>query len=255
MHTIWIIAKREWRSMFLSPLAWTLLAVLFAIAAVILNAQLENYLKQMLQFQAFGQRAEFSLTDWTIAPMLGNTAVLLLLLMPLLTMRLISDEKRRDTWPALASSPVSIPQIILGKYLGLLFFLIIVVALLALQPALLFLYGQPDLGQVLSGLVGLFLVSATFGAVGLAASSITDNPLVAAVISFGVLLMLWIAGWWGESGNTPFEQTLEYLSLFNHYENFLQGVVSSADLIYFVLISLLGLLFAMERLAMEQING
>ncbi|MBF0161642.1 MAG: ABC transporter permease subunit [Magnetococcales bacterium] len=255
MRAVLTIASRELRSLFLSPLAWTLLAVLFAIAAYMFMAAVFNYQIKQVQFQAFGESGKFSLTDWTVAPMLGNAAVLLLLIMPMLTMRLFAEEKRRGTWAAIASSPLAPMEIILGKYMGLLLFLAITVSLLALPPLLLFFFGNPDPGQLLSGLLGLFLLAASFGAVGLAASSATDNPIVAALAAFGLLLLLWVASWMGEAGGSGVAVLLNYLSLTNHYQNFLTGVVSSTDLVYFLLLAAVGLLFARQRLMAERIRG
>lgn len=255
MRSILTIALREWRSMFLSPLAWVLLAVLFGICAYMFNAALLQYQVKVMQFRMMGGPQEMSLTDWTVAPVLGNAAIILLLLIPLITMRLVADEKRRDTWPALASSPLSLVQILMGKYLGLLLFLLVAVGLLALMPLTLIPFGKPDWGQVLSALLGLFLLSAAFGSVGLAASSATDNPIVAAVATFGVLLLLWIAAWMGENTGGVLDQTVGYLSLIKHYQNFLQGSVSSADLVYFLLLSAAALTFARQRLAAERIQG
>ncbi|MBF0627274.1 MAG: ABC transporter permease subunit [Magnetococcales bacterium] len=255
MRAIVTIALREVRGMFHSPLAWTLLAVLFAICAYMFNAAVISYQIQMLEYQSYGMHGSLPLTERTIAPMLGNAAVLLLLLMPLLSMRLIAEEKRQGTWPALACSPLSPMEIILGKYFGLLLFLAIAIGLLAIPPLTLYAYGTPDTGQFLAGLLGLFLTAAAFGAVGLAASSATENPNVAAVISFGVLLMLWILSWMGNATGGGTEKILSYFSLLNHYQNFLIGVVSSADLIYFLLLSSAGVLFARQRLMAERIQG
>ncbi|MBF0626386.1 MAG: ABC transporter permease [Magnetococcales bacterium] len=256
MKAIWILAVREWRSLFLSPLAWSLLAVLFCICAYMFNSGVAHYQINQMQFQAYGRGGTGpSLTDWTVTPLLGNAAILLLLILPLITMRLIADEKRRRTWPALAASPISPTGIVLGKYLGLLLFLVVTVALLGLMPATLFLYGNPDPGQVLAGLLGLFLVAATFGAVGLAASSATENPIVAAVATFGILLLLWIVAWMGESSGTGMDRILAYASLINHYEKFLHGIVSTADLAYFILVSAGGLIFARQRLLAERLEG
>lgn len=255
MRAIFTIALREWRAMFLSPLAWTLLAVLSALLSYMFTAAIVNYQVKQMQYQSFGMMKDFSLTDWTIAPVFGNAAVLLLLILPLVTMRLVADEKRRNTWAALASSPLSPMHIILGKYFGLLLFLLVTVALVGLPAAVLFAFGSPDLGQVLSGLFGLFLVAAAFGAVGLAASAATENPIVAALLSFGVLLMLWIASWMGEGSGGGMSQVLTYISLLNHFDNFLKGVVTSEDLAYFLILISLGLLFARQRLVAERIQG
>ncbi|MBF0613310.1 MAG: ABC transporter permease subunit [Magnetococcales bacterium] len=255
MKAILTIAFREWRSMFLSPLAWTLLAVLSALLSFMSVSAVANYQTKQMQYQSYGMMKDFSLTDWTIAPVFGNAAVLLLLILPLVTMRLVADEKRRQTWAALASSPLSSMQIILGKYVGFLLFLLVTVLLITLPSLTLFAFGSPDVGQVFSGVFGLFLVAASFGAVGLAASSATENPIVAALLSFGVLLMLWIISWMGESSVGALSQILTYISLLNHFDNFLKGVVTSEDLAYFLILICLGILFARQRLAAERIQG
>lgn len=255
MKAILTIALREWRTMFLSPLAWSLLAVLFAIAGWMFNAALANYQYKQMQFQAFGSGASLPVTDMTVMPVLGNAAVLMLLILPLVTMRLIADEKRRETWAALASSPLMPMQIVLGKYLGLLLFLLVLVGLMALLPLALYPLASPDTGQILSGLLGLFLVGAAFGAVGLATSSATDNPIVAAISAFGILLGLWISTWMGESTGEGLSQLLAYLSLMDHFSKFLQGVVSSTDLAYFLILIAASLLFARQRLLAERISG
>lgn len=255
MRTILIIGVREVRSMFLSPLAWTLLAILFSVCSYMFSVAAINYQESQLQYQGLGKDADFSLTDAVVTPTFGNAAVLFLLIMPLITMRLIAEEKRHHTWSALASSPLTPMVILLGKYLGLLFFLVISVGLLGMLPVVLFMLGNPDLGQILAGFLGLFLLLAAFGAVGLAASSSTDNPLVAALWTFGVLLSLWIISWIGGSGDGALATVLTYLSLLNHYHALLTGVVDSADLAYFVLLTMAGLLFARQRLMAERIRG
>ncbi|MBF0158871.1 MAG: ABC transporter permease subunit [Magnetococcales bacterium] len=256
LRPVMAIAMREWRAMFLSPLAWTLLAVLFAIVSYMFIGAVSRYHEQQFAYNSFGGggASQLPLTDMVVAPMFGNIAVLLLLILPLITMRLLADEKRHGSWPALASSPITPGQIVLGKYGGLLLFLLVAVTLLSLPAWLLFGFGHPDGGQILSGLIGLLLVSATFGAVGLAASSATDNPMVAAITTFGILLLLWIASWTGEAAGDRIEKILSYLSLINHYENFLKGVVSSADLIYFLICSAAGLLYARQRLVTDRIS-
>ncbi|MBF0620805.1 MAG: ABC transporter permease [Magnetococcales bacterium] len=259
MRAIFTIAFREWRTLFQSPLAWTLLAVLFAISAYLFNSMIHYYNQLQMQIRMSGyggdQIQELPFTEVAISPMLGNTAIILLLIMPMITMRLIADEKRRDTWPALACSPLSPMQIILGKYLGLLLFLLVTVLLLSLLPLSIMPYASPDMGQVISGFLGLFLLAASFGAVGLAASSSTDNPIVASVSTFGILLGLWIISWMGGEISGSAGAIFSYLSLIDHYQPFLSGVISSTDLFYFILLSVAGLLFARQRLMAERING
>ncbi|MBF0369847.1 MAG: ABC transporter permease subunit [Magnetococcales bacterium] len=255
MRAIRIIAFQEWRSLFLTPLAWSLLGMLFMITGYMFGASVLDYQKRLMRYESFGVVEDLSLTDWTVVPTLGNGAVLLLLIIPLLTMRLFAEEKRRGSWPALASSPLTPMTIILGKYLGLLLFLLVAVGMLAIPPLTLLFFGHPDIGQILAGLLGVFLVGAAFGAVGLGASSATDNPIVAAVAGFGVLLLLWLLSWMGGVGESALFQVLAYLSPMNHYPHFLSGVIRSGDLAYFFLLSATGLLFARQRLVAARLEG
>ncbi|MBF0311027.1 MAG: ABC transporter permease [Magnetococcales bacterium] len=247
---IGILARREWFALFRSPLAWTLLGVTSAMAGFMFYSALSLFQAQKMQFQMYGSNANLSLTQLTVGPTFGNVAIILMLLIPLLTMRLVAEEKRRNTWEALVSSPLSPLQIVLGKYLGFLLFLAVLVGLLSLMPLTLFLYGNPDKGQVFTTLLGLFLLAGSFGAVGLAASCATENPVVAAILSFGTLLLLWILGWSGDS--TPVGTLFNYLCVVPHFESFLKGVISSADLAYFLLLSSAGLLVARQRLLAQR---
>nr|CRH04822.1 Conserved protein of unknown function. ABC transporter, permease protein [Candidatus Magnetococcus massalia] len=254
MNAIWIIALREWRSMFLSPLAWTLLAVLFAISSYMFVGAMLNYRMALAQYGMYGV-TQLPLTDFTMVPLLSNLAVLLLLVLPLLTMRLIADEKHRGSWPALASSAVTPSQIIWGKFLSVLLFLLLLLALITLLPVTLLAYGQLDGGQVVGGMLGLFLLAAAFSAVGLAASTTTEQPIIAALISFGFLLLLWIVGWVDRGDGSTLSQVVGYLSMLDHFKNFLDGSLQLSDIGYFLLLTLLGLSYADIRLRRERIQG
>ena len=177
------IAARELRSLFLSPLAWTLLAVVLFILAYLFMAQVDLFLQ--LQPRLPGMPGAPGLTEIVVAPVLGNAAFVALLILPLLTMRLFSDEMRNQTMSLLLSAPVSMTEIVLGKYLGVLGFIVILIALIALLPLSLLVGGALDMGVVLAALLGLFLLLAAFAAVGLFMSSLTAQPAVAAIATFG----------------------------------------------------------------------
>ncbi|MBF0283038.1 MAG: ABC transporter permease [Magnetococcales bacterium] len=257
MNAIGTIAFREWRTLFLSPLAWVLLAAMGGINAYVHQVLLNEFLENSMRMGMFGGAGvpPLSISADIIAPALGNSAVILLMLVPLMAMRLIADEKRRESWPALASSPVTPMQIILGKYFGLMLFLLVVIGMVALPPLTLFLFGKPDVGRVAAAFLGLILMTSAFGAVGLAASSMTKNPFVAAVAGFGALLMLWIAAWMGDPSGGLLERAVSYISFVTHFENFLKGVISTGDLAYYLFITALALLFARQRLMAERLSG
>lgn len=241
-----LIALRELKTLFLSPLAWAILAVTQIILCYQFLAQLETYLQMQSKLSVLENSP--GLTDLVIAPLLGGAAIILLLIIPLLTMRLISEEQRNQTLPLLFSAPISMTQIILGKYLGILGFLLLLLIMIALMPLSLLLGSAIDLGQLFSALLGLLLLLASFAAAGLYMSTLTRQPSIAAVSSFGLLLFLWIINWAGNSAGVYGENILSYFSLLNHFEPLLKGVFSTADIAYYLLFISLFLILAVRRL-------
>ena len=185
-------------------------------------------------------------TDLVVAPLLGYAAVVLLFLVPLLSMRLLSTEYHTDTIQLLLSAPLSSTQIVFGKYLGLLGFLAFVWLLSALMPLALFAGTSLDLGKLAAGLLGLALTLAAMGSVGLYLSSLFRQPTLAGVMTFGALLFLWIAGNAGSAAEG--EGVFDWVSLSNHFELLLRGLVRTSDLTYFLLLILAPLLLGIQRL-------
>lgn len=247
------IALREFKSLFLSPLAWTMLAVVQIIMAYMFLIQLDAFVQ--LQPQLAAREGAPGLTDIVVAPLLGNAAIVLLLIAPLLTMRLISEERRSQSLALLFSAPVSMTEIILGKYIGIVAFFLVILALIIFMPLTLLLGGNAlDMGKFAAGVLGLALMIASFAALGLFMSALTSYPGVAAVSSFGVLLLLWILDWAGGK-ETAASGLFGYLSLVRHYESFLKGVFNSADLLYYLLFIATFLVLAIRRLDADRLQG
>ena len=248
---IFTIAARELRSLFLSPLAWSVLAVVQFILAYLFLAQVDNFMT--LQPQLTGLEGAPGVTDLIVAPLLGDAAIVLLLVTPLITMRILSEERRNGTLSLLFSAPVSMTEIVLGKYLGLLGFFLILLAMLVAMPLSL-LAGTPlDLGKLAAGVLGLGLLLAAFCAAGLYLSSLTEQPTVAAISTFGLLLLLWIIDWAG-TGGAEVSGVLHYLSLLRHYEPLLRGLVSSTDLLYYLLLIIAFLGLSIRRLDADRLS-
>jgi ABC-2 type transport system permease protein len=249
---IFTIALRELRTLFLSPLAWAILAVTQAILAFLFLARVERFLLEQPQLAAMENAP--GATVMIVPDLLASTAIVLMLIVPLLTMRLIAEERRNRTLALLFSAPVSMTEIVLGKYLGVLGFLFLVLALIGLMPLSLLLGGGLDAGIYLSGLLGLALLLAGFAAVGLFLSTLTQHPAVAAIATFGALLGFWILDWsaQGAAGETGL---FAYLSLFNHYTPFLLGVLDSSDLIYHALLIATFLVLSIRRLDADRLGG
>lgn len=245
------IAWRELRALFLSPLAWVVLAVVQAILGWFFAGQTEQ-LAQLLP-QLMAMNSPWGVTEIIVPDLLSTAAIVLLLVVPLLTMRLMAEERRNRTLGLLFSAPISMTEIVLGKYLGVMLFLLLLVLLIALMPLSLLFAGGLDYGLVISGFLGLTLVVAGFAAVGLFMSTLTQHPIVAAIAAFGALLMFWILDVTGRGDVQG--SVLASLSLFNHYQPFLRGVVNSADAAYHALLILTFLMLSIRRLDAARLGG
>lgn len=242
---IFTIAARELRSLFLSPLAWSILAVTLFILAYLFLSQIEAYINLQPRLAALDGAP--GVADIVVAPLFADAAVVLLLITPLVTMRVLSEERRSRTLSLLLSAPVSMTEIVVGKYLGVLSFFIILLGLLALMPLSLLAGTELDLGKLAAGMLGLILVVASFAAIGVYMSSLTEQPTVAAVTTFGLLLLLWIIDWAG-NGQMDGANALAYLSMLRHYEPLLKGLVNSTDVAYYLLLIVLFIGFSIRRL-------
>lgn len=248
---IFTIAARELRSLFLSPLAWAILAVTQFIAAYLFLSQIQAYIE--LQPRLAALEGAPGVADIVIAPLFADAAIILLLVTPLITMRVLSEERRSRTISLLFSAPVSMTEIILGKYLGVLAFFLILIGMLTLMPLSLIAGTDLDLGKLAAGILGMTLVLAAFAAIGLYMSALTEQPTVAAITTFGLLLLLWILDW---AGSNRVENTgvLTYLSMLRHYEPLLKGLFSSVDVAYYLLVIILFIGLSVRRLDAERLQ-
>ena len=248
---IFNIARRELRSMFLSPLAWTVLAVSQLILCWIFFSQIDMFFSIQKELTTLPNAP--GVTDLVAAPVLKIASVMLLMISPLLTMRLISEERRNGTLTLLLSSPISITEIVLGKFLGITLFYIILIGMISLMPLSLMMGTELDLGKLASGLIGLLLLLCSFAAAGLFLSSLTENPVVAAIGTFGLLLLLWMLE--RSSDGSGAANVFTYLSLTNHITPLLRGIVSSIDLAYFALFITTFLLLTIRQMDAERLQG
>jgi len=249
MSVTLVIATREFKSLFLSPLAWSILAVLQGILGYLFLNQVETF--TLIQTKLAGMEGAPGLTDIVVTPLFSNAGIILLLVTPLLTMRLICEERRNKTLSLLLSAPISNSDIIIGKYLGTLGLLLVIVALIALMPLFLLMGGELDNGKFFSNFLALNLLVAGFSAVGLFMSTVTGHPTVAAIGSIGILLLLWILDW-TNSIKDQRSELFEYLSILRHFQAIQSGQINSMDLCYFVLFIATFLLLSIRYLANER---
>ncbi len=242
-----LLAFNELRRLFLSPLAWVVLAVVQLILGYLFLVQVDTYLQYQPQLVLLPDAP--GVTEVVVSPLLSNAAIVMLLIAPLITMRLISEEKRAQTLTLLFSAPVSMTEIILGKYLGVMGFFTLMLLITALMPLSLLLGGGLDFGMAASGFLGLFLLLGSFSALGLYMSTLTAQPVIAAISTFGALLLLWVLDWAGETGTL-----FAYLSLLNHYDPLLKGVFDTADVAYYLLFILTFVVLSVRRLDADRLQ-
>ena len=182
-----------------------------------------------------------NLNEMVIEPSFQNMAVILLLIIPLITMRSFAEEKKSKTFALLLSSPIHLREIILGKFLACMIVIGLMIFLSSYSTGYLILIGQPEIGPILTGYLGMFLMAGCYVSMGLFASSLTDNQIIAATISFGLALFIWILGWGAHTAGPELGQLLEYLALVTHLEHFLKGLINSSDLVYYLSFIIFGL--------------
>jgi ABC-2 type transport system permease protein len=245
-----VIARRELRGLFMSPLAWSIFAIVIFIHAIYFN----NLLADFLTYQGQGYINSTSNTGITYliaAQLYGLAAFVMLVVIPMLTMRLISEERRAQTLTLLISAPLSMQDIIIGKYLGLMAFLLLNILAITLMPLSLLVGGSLDFGHLFGAFIGISLLTAAFTSAGLFMSTLTKYPAVAAIGGFALLFLLWIFEMISQALGGS--EILEYLSILGHYDAMLRGVFNTSDLIYYVLFISLFLTLSIRRLEAERL--
>jgi ABC-2 type transport system permease protein len=236
MRNVFTIAGRELRSYFTSPVAYVLLAVFLALAGYFFYALLVAF-NQSLQIYSMMRNPEmlqrFNLNEMVIRPLLGNMSVLLIFIIPAVTMRMFPEEKRAGTYELLLTSPVRVGEIVLGKFLGGLALVTLMVLLSGFFGLLLLAYGNPEVPMMLSGYLALLLMAVTFLALGTLISSFTDNVVIAYVGTLFALLVLYTVGWLGETVPGVWGSIINYASITDHFQEMSKGVIDTKDLVYF----------------------
>ena len=243
------IIRKELSMLFISPLAWILLALIQLVLTWVFLVRLDAFLE--IQSQLLQIANPPGITEIIISPVFAMAAIILLMVTPLLSMRLLAEERRNHTLTLLISAPVSMTDIVIGKFLGLMVFFLAVITLIVALSISLRLGGALDFGLLLSNTLGLFLVTACFSALGLYISSLTAQPVIAAIGTLGVLLGLWMI-------NLAASETdgwLQYFSLLKHFEQFNQGLIDTLSIAYFILFIVTFLVLTIRRLDGERLHG
>ncbi len=237
----WIISKKDFRTYFTSPIAYIVIAGFMLIMGWMFFYTLSHFEMQSMQYQQYNMGKGPSITDAIIRPLYGNMNVIFLFLVPFITMRLFAEEKKLHTFELLMTSPVTLTEIVLGKFLSSLLLISIMLGITIVYPIILFVGGNPDLGPIVTSYIGTLLLASCYLSLGIFFSSLTENQIVAGSLTFASALFFWLVNWASQASGPTWGEVLNYLSLISHFNNFSQGLLNSSDVIYYLSFIGLGL--------------
>lgn len=229
------IYRRELAWFFNSAVAYAVFTVFVLVAGYFFYNLLGYF--NLASIQAMQNPAgapDLTLTDSVVRPLFGNLSTILILILPLLTMRLLSEERRSGTAELLFTFPISDWDVIVGKYLATLTVYTVMVLLTLLYPLLLWKYASPEPGPLFTGYLGLLLIGAAYIAMGLFFSSLSESQLVAGVSTFGCGLLFLIVAWISPFVSPAAATVLGQLSILQHFDSFSKGILDSNDTIFYL---------------------
>lgn len=251
MRNVLAIAWRDIRAMFVSPIAYVVLTGFVLLGGWFffnLLAQFNRLVSVYSGVQGY-DTTWLNLNDAVISPLLQNLSVVLLIVIPMITMRSFAEERSVGTYELLFTSPVRVSEIVLGKFLAGIALVTLMVGITLLYPGILMLYGNPESGLIASGFLALYLTAISYVAVGNFASALTSNQIVAAVTALVILLLLFVVSWPAEGAGESLKAFLTYLSVTEHFTSMMRGVLDTKDVVYFA--SLIAVFLFLNHRAVE----
>jgi ABC-2 type transport system permease protein len=237
---VWALVEKELKHYFFSPIAYVVMMIFLTLSGYffftgVVNFQQQfSYIKNMMQiYQNPELLARMNLNEMVIARALGNMVITFIFLLPLIMMRSFAEEKRQKTEELLMTSPITTGELLAGKFFGSLVFVVILLLPTLAYQALLFVFSEPEIGPVVTGYAAVLLFASAGIAIGLFASSVTENQIIAAVISFVILLFMLIIANLRVPEESFFGPIIAYLAVGQHLENLLKGMLDTKDLFYF----------------------
>jgi ABC-2 type transport system permease protein len=256
MRNVFAIVGKELRSYFVSPIAYVVLTGFLLLGGWFFFNLLSRFnllLSLYLQMQQGGEAANrLNLNDYVVSPLMHNLAIVLVILVPMITMRAYAEEKKGGTYELLLTSPVRTGEIVIGKFLASFLFICIMIGLTGVYPAILMKFGNPETTVIASGYLGLILLATVFVAVGLLTSSLTENQIIAAVSGLVATLLLYIIGWPAETAGDVLGPLLRYLSVTEHFAEMVRGIINTRSLVYFL--SLISLALFLTQRSVESLR-
>jgi ABC-2 type transport system permease protein len=254
MNNILAIAHKELKSYFSTPIAYIVIGFFALLFGYFFYVMLVIFNQQSLQLGGL-EGGNVDINQQLIRPLFLNASVILLFVLPLVTMRTYSEEKRSGTIELLLTSPVTDVEIIIGKFIGAITLYAAMLAITMIHMALLFSYGNPEWKVVVTGYLGLLLMGGCFISVGLLISSLTKNQIVSGMITFAVFLLLWVINWPASFAGPRTQNILNYLSITDHFDDFTKGILDTKHLVYYFSVMAFGLFLTARSVDTERWKG
>lgn len=234
MRNILAIARRELAATFATPVGWISVAFWLLITGYFFSTLVLLYVQQSVDmgFNPYGGM-DLDVNEYLIAPLFANCDIILLMICPAITMRLFSEDRKTRAMELLLSSPISTTEIVLGKFLGGLGVVAVLLLCTSHYVGALLYFGNPDPGVIAGAMLAVLLLGAAFVSVGLLASSLTDNQIVAFITGFGLLLLLWVLGWGESIAGGVMKEVLSFASLMNRMDDMTKGLIHLRDVGFF----------------------
>jgi ABC-2 type transport system permease protein len=253
MKNIFAIAERDLKSYFTSPIAYVVLTIFIFLSGYFfyefMGSMAQSASMRALQSAQTGQPPEpIDMPGEIMRNFFSVMVSIMLFIMPLITMALFSEEKKRGTIELLLTAPITDVQVVLGKFLAAALFYALLLASTLIEVAILFIYSQPAIGPILTGYLGMLLYGLSFLAIGMFISTLTENQIIASVLTFAFVLMLFLIEGTARTAGPTLSAVLTYLSVFEHLSDFLGGVISTSHIIFYLSLTLVGLFLTYRSL-------
>jgi ABC-2 type transport system permease protein len=259
MKNILAICGKELKGYFVSPIAYVVLMLFLVMTGYFFYGNIVNFQRTYQYYQTIAQiyknpqiMERLNVNSIVIEGLLFNMLFIMLFLMPAIMMRSFAEEKRNGTEELLMTSPLTVNQIIAGKFIGSLAFVVVLLIPTVIYQILLFSFSTPELGPVLTGYLGIVGFACVGIAIGMFASSLTQNQIIAMVISFVCMLMLFVIGMIDPGDDTNLGKLVRYLAVSEHAGNLMKGMIDTKDLVYFA--SLTTLFIFLTKQSVESVR-
>lgn len=251
MSGVLAILRKEWKTYFISPAAYVVIALFAVVSAFFFYSMLAVFVVQSLGGGEFGG-GNLNVNAQVLQPLSFDIGITLLFLLPMITMRMYAEESKSGTMELLKTSPIRRMDVILGKFFAAFGLLLVLLVIYALYVGVVAHYGTPDLRATAVSFLGLALLGGAFLSIGLLISSFTRNQIVAGVITFVLFLLLWVSDWVTAYGSGVVSHVVAYMSVTAHLQNFTQGIIDAKDVIFYLSLIVAGLFLTARRMELAE---